>query len=79
MCFSGKTKPPKFYGIRQVLKINKIIFLQPWQIFLLNYLIPRLWFKILGNQGYCGTKRAGCKSLDSSPSISSLFSILDKE
>ena len=78
MCFSGKTKPPKFYGIRQELKINKIIFLPPWQIFLLNYLIPRFWFKILGNQGYCDTERAGFKSLDSSPSIS-LFSILDKE
>ena len=76
MCFSGKTNPPKFYGIRRELKINKILSLQPWQLYLLNYLTSRLLFKILGNQGYCGTERPGFKSLDSSPSISSLFSAL---
>ena len=76
MCFSGKTNPPKFYGIRRELKINKILSLQPWQLYLLNYLTSRLLFKILGNQGYCGTERPGFKSLDSSPSISSLFSAI---
>lgn len=76
MCFSGKTSHPKLYGIRRELKINKILSLQPWPLYLLNYLISRLLFKILGNQGYCGTERAGFKSLDSSPSISFLFSAL---